>query len=55
MAEESPLRDKLVLVVDDEKDILDAVEETLDTCMVHILRSSKPFTPMMSRMTMSYV
>ena len=35
MAEESPLRDKLVLVVDDEKDILDAVEETLDTCMVH--------------------
>jgi CheY-like chemotaxis protein len=31
----SVLQDKLVLVVDDEKDILDVVEETLDLCMVH--------------------
>lgn len=35
MASESLLKDKLVLVVDDEKDILDTVEMTLDSCIVH--------------------
>jgi DNA-binding NtrC family response regulator len=32
---ESPLKDKVVLVVDDEPDILDMVEEELDQCIVH--------------------
>ncbi len=31
----SPLKNKLVLVVDDETDILDSVEEELDMCIVH--------------------
>ena len=32
---ESPLKDKAVLVVDDEPDILQTVEEMLDMCQVH--------------------
>jgi len=35
MAEESLLKDKLVLVVDDERDVLDSVAETLEMCTVH--------------------
>lgn len=31
----SPLKDKMILVVDDEPDILDSVEEELDMCIVH--------------------
>ena len=31
----SLLQDKLVLVVDDEKDVLDSVAETLEMCTVH--------------------
>ena len=31
----SPLKNKLILVVDDEPDILDSVEELLDLCTVH--------------------
>ena len=31
----SPLKNKIVLVVDDEPDILDTVEEELDICLVH--------------------
>ena len=33
--EESPLKDKVVLVVDDEPDVLETVEEELDMCLVH--------------------
>ena len=33
--EDSPLKDMMVLVVDDEPDILDTVEEELDMCLVH--------------------
>jgi len=32
---ESPLADKVILVVDDEPDILDTVEEALDMCLIH--------------------
>ena len=35
MAKESPLKDKVVLVVDDEPDVLETVEEELDMCLVH--------------------
>lgn len=35
MHAESPLRDKVLLVVDDEVDVLDTVEELLDMCVVH--------------------
>ena len=35
MGEESPLRDKTILVVDDEPDILESVEEILDMCVLH--------------------
>ena len=32
---DSPLKDKLVLVVDDEQDVLDSVEEELEMCILH--------------------
>jgi len=35
MTEESPLKDKVVLVVDDEPDVLETVAEELDMCLVH--------------------
>ena len=35
MSTESPLKDKLILVVDDEPDILETVEEHLDICQIH--------------------
>lgn len=35
MSSHSPLKDKVVLVVDDEPDILDTVAEQLDMCVVH--------------------
>jgi CheY-like chemotaxis protein len=35
MHAESPLKDKVILVVDDEVDVLDTVEELLDMCVVH--------------------
>lgn len=35
MSTESPLKDKVVLVVDDEPDVLETVEEELDDCVVH--------------------
>ncbi len=35
MHSESPLKDKVVLVVDDEPDVLETVEEQLDMCLVH--------------------
>ena len=35
MTTESPLRDKVILVVDDEPDVLEALEEELDMCLVH--------------------
>ena len=35
MNAESPLRDKIILVVDDEPDVLDTVGEILDMCVVH--------------------
>ena len=35
MNAESILRDKVILVVDDEPDVLEAVEEQLDLCTVH--------------------
>ena len=35
MTSESLLKDKIVLVVDDEKDVLDAVAEMLEMCTVH--------------------
>ena len=35
MGSESPLKDKMILVVDDEPDILDSVEEELDMSILH--------------------
>jgi CheY-like chemotaxis protein len=35
MTSDSPLKDKLILVVDDEPDILETVEEQLEMCLVH--------------------
>ena len=35
---ESPLEEKVILVVDDEPDILETVEEELDMCLVHKAR-----------------
>jgi CheY-like chemotaxis protein len=35
MSSESPLKDKLILVVDDEPDVLETVEEQLDICQIH--------------------
>lgn len=35
MAEESPLRGKAVLVVDDEPDVLETLKELLDMCDLH--------------------
>ena len=35
MSTESPLKDKVVLVVDDEPDVPETVEEELDGCVVH--------------------
>jgi CheY-like chemotaxis protein len=35
MNSESPLKDKIILVVDDEPDVLDTVEEILDICEIH--------------------
>ena len=35
MSSESLLKDKVVLVVDDEPDVLQIVEEELDMCLVH--------------------
>ena len=35
MSTESPLKDKLILVVDDEPDVLETVEEHLDECQIH--------------------
>jgi CheY-like chemotaxis protein len=35
MSSDSPLKDKVILVVDDEPDVLEAVEEELDMCLIH--------------------
>lgn len=35
MTSEGPLKNKVILVVDDEPDILETVEEDLDMCIVH--------------------
>ena len=35
MALDSPLRNKLILIVDDEPDVLDVIEEILDICNIH--------------------
>ena len=35
MSSESPLKDKIVLLVDDEPDILETVAEELDMCITH--------------------
>ena len=35
MSQKSPLKDKIILVVDDEPDVLETVEEELDMCLVH--------------------
>ena len=35
MSDTSSLKDKVVLVVDDEPDVLEAVEQELDMCIVH--------------------
>ena len=35
MTSDSPLKDKVVLVVDDEPDVIDTVEEELDMCLIH--------------------
>lgn len=35
MSSESPLKDKVILTVDDEPDVLEAIEDELDMCIIH--------------------
>ncbi|MBW1667095.1 MAG: response regulator [Deltaproteobacteria bacterium] len=35
MSKESPLKDKVILAVDDEPDVLETIAEELDMCLVH--------------------
>ena len=35
MSSDSPLKDKVILVVDDEPDVIEAIEDELDMCIVH--------------------
>jgi len=35
MTIDSPLKDKVILVVDDEPDILESIEEQLEMCLIH--------------------
>ena len=35
MSSDSALKDKVILVVDDEPDVLETVEEELDMCLIH--------------------
>lgn len=35
MNSDSPLRDKMILIVDDEPDVLETVEEELEMCILH--------------------
>ena len=35
MSSKNILKDKVILVVDDEPDVLESVEEELDMCIVH--------------------
>lgn len=35
MGPDSPLKDKMILLVDDEPDVLESVEEELDMCILH--------------------
>ena len=35
MGKKDALKDKVILVVDDEPDVLETVEEELDMCLVH--------------------
>ena len=38
MGKPSPLKDKVILIVDDEEDILETLEEMLEICIVHKAR-----------------
>ena len=38
MSSDSPLKDKIILVVDDEPDVLETVKEQLEMCLVHTAR-----------------
>jgi len=38
MGKTSPLKDKVILIVDDEEDILETLEEMLDICIAHKAR-----------------
>lgn len=42
MAIESPLKSKLVLVVDDEPDVLETVGDVLDMCIVNKAEEESP-------------
>ena len=35
MTSDNPLKDKVILVVDDEPDVIETVEDVLDMCLVH--------------------
>ncbi len=35
MSSDSPLKDKVILAVDDEPDVLEAIEDELDMCIIH--------------------
>ena len=41
MISESPLKDKVILVVDDKPDVPEVVEEELDMCIVHKAKDHK--------------
>jgi len=35
MTSDNPLKDKVILVVDDEPDVIETVEDMLDMCLIH--------------------
>ena len=35
MTSDNPLKDKVILVVDDEPDVIESVEDVLDMCLIH--------------------
>lgn len=55
METDSVLKDKMVLIVDDEQDVLDAVEEELDMCVVHTAKDNKSGHQLLSGYTYDIV
>jgi len=55
MASEKHLKDKIILIVDDEKDILMTVEDLLDMCIVHKAQDNETGHQLLSSYTYDIV